>query len=204
MTAQRIALLGGTFDPVHLGHLLLAVHSFEALNLDRLIFVPTRLPVHKDTPAAAPAERLEMVRLAIGQDDRFLVCDCELTRNQPSYSIDTARQFQNKLASNSKLFWIIGSDMLADLPSWHKVRDFLDAIELIVVARPGQSPPDFSALKPALTDNQINKIKAHAIDLPLIEISSTQIRKRIADKRSVRYFLPRAVEQCIMERQLYR
>ncbi len=139
MAEQRIGLLGGTFDPIHFGHLLLAVHSYEELDLDRVIFIPSRLPPHKSEPVAEAADRLEMVRLAAADDARFLVCDCELGRSEPSYTIDTVRQLQSSLGSDAHLFWLIGSDMVGDLPSWHKIGELVDLIEIIVVGRAGQA-----------------------------------------------------------------
>ena len=204
MAKQRIGLLGGTFDPIHLGHLLLAVHSYEELDLDRVIFIPARLPPHKAQPVVGPDDRLQMVRLAVGTDDRFLVCDCELTRAEPSYTIDTVRQFQQSLGTNTYLSWLIGSDMLVDLPTWHEVNELVDMVDIIVVSRAGQPQPNFSSLRPILTIEQINRIRAHAIEVPLIDISSTMVRERIAQGLSVRYFLPEPVAGFISDRNLYR
>ena len=204
MAKQRIGLLGGTFDPIHLGHLLLAVHSCEELDLDRVIFIPARLPPHKAQPVVGPDDRLQMVRLAVGTDDRFLVCDCELTRAEPSYTIDTVRQFQQSLGTNTYLSWLIGSDMLVDLPTWHEVNELVDMVDIIVVSRAGQPQPNFSSLRPILTIEQINRIRAHAIEVPLIDISSTMVRERIVQGLSVRYFLPEPVARFISDRHLYR
>ncbi len=204
MAEQRIGLLGGTFDPIHFGHLLLAVHSYEELDLDRVIFVPSRLPPHKSQPVAEAADRLEMVRLALADDERFLVCDCELGRAEPSYTIETVRQLQSSLGSDAHLFWLIGSDMAEDLPSWQKIGELVELIEIIVVGRAGQDQPDYSLLEPTLTAEQIKRLRAQAIDLPLIDISSTQIRERIGAGQSVRYLLPRVVEEYITEHKLYR
>ncbi len=204
MAEQRIGLLGGTFDPIHFGHLLLAVHSYEKLRLDRVIFIPARLPPHKAEPVVEAAHRLEMVRLAVAQDHRFLVCDCELGRAEPSYTIETVRQMQSSLGSETHLFWLIGSDMVADLPSWQKIAELLELIEIIVVSRAGLVEPDYSALESALTVEQIKRLQANKIDLPLIDISSTQIRKRIGAEQSVRYLLPRVVEEYITQHKLYR
>ena len=203
MAEQRIGLLGGTFDPIHFGHLLLAVHSYEKLRLDRVIFIPARLPPHKAEPVVEAAHRLEMVRLAVAQDHRFLVCDCELGRAEPSYTIETVRQMQSSLGSETHLFWLIGSDMVADLPSWQKIAELLELIEIIVVSRAGLVEPDYSALESALTVEQIKRLQANKIDLPLIDISSTQIRKRIGAEQSVRYLLPRVVEDYIAQHKLY-
>ena len=204
MAEQRIGLLGGTFDPIHFGHLLLAVHSYEELDLDRVIFIPSRLPPHKSQPVAEAADRLEMVRLALADDERFLVCDCELGRAEPSYTIETVRQLQSSLGSDAHLFWLIGSDMAEDLPSWQKIGELVELIEIIVVGRAGQDQPDYSLLEPTLTAEQIKRLRAQAIDLPLIDISSTQIRERIGAGQSVRYLLPRVVEEYITEHKLYR
>ena len=203
MAKQRIGLLGGTFDPIHLGHLLLAVHSYEELDLDQVIFIPARLPPHKAQPVVGPDDRLQMVRLAVGADDRFLVCDCELNRAEPSYTIDTVRQFQQSLGANTYLSWLIGSDMLVDLPTWHEVSELVDMVDIIVVSRAGQPQPNFSSLRPILTIEQINRIRAHAIEVPLIDISSTMVRERIAQGLSVRYFLPEPVAGFISDRNLY-
>ena len=203
MAEQRIGLLGGTFDPIHFGHLLLAVHSYEELELDRVIFIPSRLPPHKSGPVAEAADRLEMVRLALADDDRFLVCDCELGRTEPSYTIETVRQLQSSLGSDAHLFWLIGSDMVGDLPSWHKIGELVELIEIIVVGRAGQAEPDYPALEPTLTAEQIRRLKAQSINLPLIDISSTAIRERIGAGQSARYLLPRVVEEYITQHKLY-
>ena len=203
MAEQRIGLLGGTFDPIHFGHLLLAVHSYEELDLDRVIFIPSRLPPHKSEPVAETADRLEMVRLAVADDERFLVCDCELTRTTPSYTIDTVKEFQQSLGPETQLFWLIGSDMLAELPTWHEVHKLVDMIDIVVVSRAGQPPADFSVLRPTLTTEQINRIQGHAIEVPLIGVSSTMVRERIAEGQSLRYFLPESVEKYITENKLY-
>lgn len=203
MAEQRIGLLGGTFDPIHLGHLLLAVHCHEELDLDRVIFIPARLPPHKPQPVVGPDDRLQMVRLAVAEDERFLVCDCELNRAEPSYTIDTLRQFQQSLGAEASLFWLIGSDMLADLPTWHQVSQLVDMVDIIVVSRAGQPRLDFSLLRPSLTIEQCNRIQAHAIEVPLIDISSTMVRERLAQAQSVRFFLPEPVVRFISDRNLY-
>lgn len=203
MAEQRIGLLGGTFDPIHLGHLLLAVHSYEELDLDRVIFIPARRPPHKGHPAAGAAQRLQMVRLAVANDERFLVCDCEINRTTPSYTIDTVRELQQSLGSETQLFWLIGSDMLEDLPTWRKVNELVDMIDIVVVQRAGQPPADFSALRPSLAVEQINRIQGHAIEVPLIGVSSTMVRERIAQELSLRHFVPESVEKYITENKLY-
>ncbi len=204
MAKQRIGLLGGTFDPIHMGHLLLATHSYDELGLDRVMFIPARLPPHKGKPTVGAEDRLAMVRLAVGDDERFLVCDCELARAEPSYTIDTVRELKGSQGSDSELFWLIGSDMVADLPDWHKVGELVELIEIVVVGRAGQAEPDYSALEPAVSVEQIEQLKARAINLPLIEISSTDIRKRLRGKKSVRYLVRRSVEEYIASHQLYR
>ena len=204
MAEQRIGLLGGTFDPIHIGHLLLAVHSYEELDLDRVIFIPARMPPHKGQPTVSAEQRLEMVRLAVSNDERFLVCDCELSRTTPSYTIDTVKELQQSLGSETKLSWLIGSDMLEDLPNWREVNKLVDMIDIVVVQRAGQPSADFSTLRPSLTAEQINRIQGQAINVSLIDISSTLVRERIAQGLSLRYFLPESVEKYIVENRLYR
>ena len=203
MAKQRIGLLGGTFDPIHVGHLLLAAHSYDELGLDRVIFIPARLPPHKCEPRAGAEDRLAMVRLAVAEDERFLVCDCELSRSEPSYTIDTVRQLKGSLGDESELFWLIGSDMVADLPNWHKVGELVELIEIVVVGRAGQAEADYSVLEGTLTVAQIAQLKGGAINVPLIEISSTDIRERLRGKKSVRYLVRRSVEEYIASHQLY-
>ena len=144
-----------------------------------------------------------MVRLAVGNDERFLVCDCELTRTTPSYTIDTVKEFQQSLGSETQLFWLIGSDMLAELPSWHRVNELVDMIDIVVVKRAGQGETDFCVLRANLSIEQINRIQGHAIEVPLIGVSSTMVRERIAKGLSLRYFLPESVEKYIAENRLY-
>jgi len=204
MASQRIGLLGGTFDPIHLGHLLLAVHSYEKLSLERVMFIPARLPPHKAKPVAQAAERLEMIRLAVSGDSRFLVCECELSRPEPSYTIDTVRQLQSSLGAQTKLFWLIGSDILADLPSWHEMAQLVELVDIVVVSRAGQGPANFSILQTVLNRSQIKRITDQAIEVPLIEIASTEIRRRIALGQSIRYFVPETVNKYISDRGLYR
>lgn len=203
MADQRIGLLGGTFDPIHLGHLLLAVHSYEELDLDRVIFIPARMPPHKGQPVVSAETRLQMVRLAAGNDERFLVCDCEINRTTPSYTIDTVKELQESLGNETQLFCLIGSDMLEDLPTWHQVGKLVDIIDIVVVRRAGQPTTDFSVLRPNLTVEQINRIQSHAIEVPLIGVSSTMVRERIAQGLSLRHFVPESVEKYITENSLY-
>ena len=203
MARQRIALFGGTFDPIHFGHLLLAARSYEALNLDRVIFIPAGRPPHKAQPIAGSADRLQMIRLAISGETRFLVCDCELIHPEPSYTIDTVRRLQGSLGRESDLFWLIGSDMLPDLNTWHKAGELVDLINITVLTRPGHDQPDLSSLRDTLTDAQIERIKANIIQVPLIDISSTDIRQRLGRNQSVRYFLPCAVLEYIAQHHLY-
>ncbi len=203
MPTQRIALFGGTFDPIHFGHLLLAVRAYEVLDLNRVIFIPARQPPHKNKPVACPGDRLEMIRLAIAGDQRFLVCDCELSRPEPSYTIDTVRHVQESMGRDNDWFWIIGSDMLPDLNTWYKASDLLELVSIVVFTRTGYAQLDLSCLSHSLTGSQIERIKANIIEVPLVDISSTDIRQRLARKRSLRYFLPAPVADYIAKRRLY-
>jgi nicotinate-nucleotide adenylyltransferase len=197
---QSIGIFGGTFDPPHLGHLILAAEARAQLGLDRLLWVLTPDPPHKQGQSIAPLEhRLEMVRLAIGNDPQFEISTVELTRPGPHYALDTLQilAVQNP---GAQLVYLMGGDSLRDLPTWHRPADFVSACHRIgVMRRPGASI-ELAALEkelPGLT------AKVRFVDAPLLDIAARDIRRRIAEKRPFRYFLPPLVYEYIIARSLY-
>ncbi|MCM8792245.1 MAG: nicotinate-nucleotide adenylyltransferase [Candidatus Omnitrophica bacterium] len=188
---MRIGILGGTFNPIHLGHLILAEEVGYKLNLDKVIFVPTYLPPHKDTSEIASAiDRFKMVKLAIKRNRRFSVSDIEIKRKGRSYTIDTIQEFK-KMYPHDELYFIIGSDLISYLDSWKDLDRILKLIKFIVATRPGyslSSLPDY-----------ISKLDIRAID-----ISGFQIREAIKNKKPFRYLLPEAVYKYINKKGLYR
>lgn len=188
---MRIGIVGGTFDPPHLGHLLLASDVYEALGLDRVVLVPAAVPPHKHgLPRTPAALRLEMLRAAVAGDPRFEVADLELRRAGPSYSVDTLRELRGRWP-DAALFFVLGADQLRELPSWREPDEVARLATLTGVARDGQAP-----VAPGGYDVEV-------VPITRIDVSSSMIRDRAAAGRGVRYFVPPAVEAIIEREGLY-
>ena len=201
---MRIGVFGGTFDPVHLGHLILAEQCRDNAKLDQVLFVPALLPPHKQRQSLTSfAQRVEMLLLAISGHAPFRVDELEKERTGPSYTVDTVSQLQRQRPGD-ELCFIIGSDSLHDLPLWYQPRRILELATLLVVAR--ADFPAFSAqeLKESLKLGEDFALRYQVIEAPLITIASRDIRQRITEGRSVRYMVPRAVEVYIQQKGLYR
>ena len=202
--AERIALYGGSFNPVHCGHVIISRAIAERLNLDRVIFFPSATPPHKEADALADAEhRAQMVRLAIKGEAIFGFSDFDLKRSGPSYTIDTIQDFRNRLGPGTRLHWIIGADSLPELPFWHRIGELVDLCEIVTAARAGLEPIDWDQLRLTLNDAQIGHLRQGILDTPIIEVSSTDIRSRIRTERSIRYLVPDAVISYIERHGLY-
>lgn len=189
---MRIGVFGGTFDPPHVGHLLLAADAFDALSLDKLIFVPAAAqPFKVETPAVAAAEdRLEMVHLAVGEDKRYAVEDTEIRREGLSYTVDTLEELARKNA-NADLFLLIGQDTLAGFSGWKKPDRIRQLATLAMMQRAGSSEGPVSE-------------GVLAISTRKVDVSSTEIRARLSAGKSIRGFVPESVERYIAARGLYR
>jgi nicotinate-nucleotide adenylyltransferase len=198
---QAIGVFGGTFDPPHLGHLILAAEAHAQLALDRLLWVLTPDPPHKREQSIAPLEhRLAMIKLAIAGDPQFELSNVDLARPGPHYAVYTINILagQNPAA---KLIYLMGGDSLRDLPTWHRPADFIAACQLIgVMRRPGDAInlPGLETQFPGLT------AKVRFVEAPLIDIAAHAIRARIAGGRPFRYFLPSEVYKYIQKHNLYR
>ena len=187
---KKIGILGGTFNPVHNGHLVMAQTALEKLKLDKVIFVPSFLPPHKTARhVLGPRDRYQMVRLAIKGNPRFTVSDFEIKRPGKSYSIDTVKYLREQFSCETKLFFIIGGDSLRALPMWKDIDDLLLLTRFVVVNRPGFL--------------EKSEIKVKSINMPGLDISSSYLRKRLASKRSIRYLVPEAVLRFIETNQFY-
>jgi nicotinate-nucleotide adenylyltransferase len=199
--ANRIGIFGGTFDPPHIGHLILAAEVRSQLKLDQVLWVVTPDPPHKTGRAITPlATRLELVHAAIDLDPGFLISRVEIDRPGPHYSADTV-QILARENPGAELYYLMGGDSLHDLPTWMRPREFLNCLAGIGVMRRPQDFIDLSWLEHALP-GIITKL--HFVDAPLLEISSTSIRERIARGRHFRYFLPPGVYEIIQSNGLYR
>ena len=199
----RIGLFGGTFDPVHLGHLLAAQEAYEQLDLSRVMLMPAHTRPHKDrVVTTSAADRLAMLRLAAADDARFEVSDLEVRRGGSSYTIDTVAALRAEV--DAEIILLVGSDSVPELPTWHRVGKLMDLCTLVVMARPGFSVEQLDRLRGALSAEQVERIAGDLLAIPLIEISSTSVRERLAAGRSIRYLVPRAVEDYIAATGLYR
>lgn len=190
--AMRLGILGGSFNPIHHGHLITALRAAEAARLDRVLFVPAAVSPLKDGRSLAPAaDRLEMVRQALRGTDRLEACDLEIRRGGISYSIETLRELRRRTGARARLYWILGADAARLLPKWRSIEEVRRLARFVIVARTGDSVPR-------------KMPKDVIVEAPLIEISSSEIRGRIRRGLSIRYLVPEAVERFIRRKGLYR
>ena len=188
---KRIGILGGTFNPIHIGHLSIAQTVQERFGLEKVLFVPAFRPPHRNiVKLASPEERFQMVRLGINSNAFFDVSDFEIKREVKSYSIDTVKYFREVYPKSTKLFFIIGADNFAELSTWKCIDEILEIVFFIVVNRPGYEIKDF-------------KIKHHVVNMPGMDITSSHIRRRIAQGKSVKYLVPESVFRYIKRKKLY-
>jgi len=200
MSRERLGVFGGTFDPPHIGHLILAAEACEDLNFDRLLWVLTPVPPHKLDQRVRPLEhRLGMLELAIADNPKFELSRIEMDRPGPHYTVDTMRLLADKRPS-ADLILLIGGDSLRDLPTWERPAELVAACyEIGVIRRPGDEV-DLSAWEQQVPGTQA---KVRFIDTPLLEISSSAIRRRIREHLSFRYYLSPPVYEYILKRHLY-
>jgi len=197
---RRIGILGGTFDPIHMGHLITAEMVRVAAALDHILFIPAARPPHKAADQAAPPEeRLAMTACAVRENPFFSVSDIELHRAGPSYTVDTVVSLQEQYGG-ADIFFITGADAMNALYRWHEPRRLLRSCRLIVATRQGV-PLDETLIAEKFTAEERSRIEV--LPTPHLEISSTVIRARIRAGLSIRYLVPRAVEIYIEERRLY-
>jgi nicotinate-nucleotide adenylyltransferase len=200
MPPDRIGLFGGTFDPPHLGHLILASEAQSQLELDRLLWILTPEPPHKQEQSITPSEhRLAMVNLAIADNPAFELSRIELDRPGPHYTLDTIKLVAQQ-NPDADIVPIIGGDSLRDLPKWHRSREIVYACHWIGVMR---RPNDRANLDQLERELPGIRSKIHYVDAPLLEIASRDIRDRIALGKTVRYYLPPDVYEYIEQHQLY-
>ena len=188
---MRIGVFGGTFNPIHFGHLVLAEQAYEKLSLTKVIFIPSYCPPHKKSPNIALAfHRYNMVKLAIKDNPRFEISDIEIKRKGCSYLIDTLRELKNKY-SKAKLFFISGSDVSEQIARWKSIREILILSKLVLAKRPGYRLKKYNR-------------NISVISITELDISSSTIRRKINKVKSVRYLLPMRIYKYIKEKGLYR
>ena len=199
---RRIGVLGGTFDPPHIGHLWLATLAADAMALDRVLFMPAAQPPHKvGQPVSRATDRLLMTRLAIAGNPLFELCPIEMERPGPSYTIDSVDELERMYPDDATLYLVMAADSLAQIDTWREPDRLLERIEWIVGPRPGDRLPDREKLVARFGDNAS---RIHLLEGPSLDVSSTTLRGRVADGHPIRYLVPRGVEELITERGLYR
>jgi len=204
MVRRKIALFGGTFDPIHLGHTTVAAEAAGCIGAEKIIFVPAkRSPLKGFLPRANDNQRLEMIRLAIGGEKNFQVSDYELKRPAPSYTLATVRKFQADYGSNTSIHWLIGADSIDDLTYWHKITELIDACNLTTMCRAGCEPPNFTKFEEIWGRKRIEKLQRNIIRTSLVDISSTKIRDLIAKNDDFTKMLHPAVVDYIRKNGLY-
>jgi len=198
---MNIGVLGGTFDPIHMGHLILAEEVRARLNLAEILFVPAGQPWLKgSSPISSARHRVEMVRLAIADRPYFKLSAIEIERSGPTYTVDTIAELKAQLGAGDELFFILGWDSLAELPRWWQPSRLVAMCRLVVVPRPGYPAPDLKALEagiPGLSQ------RVTLMDKPEIDISASAIRERVAQGLSIHHLVPEPVGEYIKQHKLY-
>ena len=199
---RRIAVLGGTFDPPHVGHLWLATLAADAMSLDRVLFMPAAQPPHKPAAEVSRAtDRLLMTRLAVAPDATFELTAIEMERPGPSYTIDTVAALEERYGPDVHLYLLMAADSLEGIDTWREPDRLLERIEWIVGPRPGVPVPDRSTLERRFG---AAAARIHLLSGPSLDVSSSDIRRRVAAGHAIRYLVPRGVEELIVDRGLYR
>jgi len=205
MTISKIILFGGTFDPIHLGHTSVAAFAADKIKAEKVIFIPAkRSPLKNSLPKVADADRLAMIALAIEGNNKFELSDFELKKNAPSYTIDTVREFKKLRGREVEICWLVGADCFEDLPYWYKITELIDECSLCVMYRAGYKKPDFTKFIERWGNQRVEKLQRNIIQTPLINISSTEIRKRLMTGEDVSEMLHPSVADYIVKHGLYK
>lgn len=201
---EKIILFGGTYDPVHIGHIEVAQSAAGAIGASKVILIPARRSPHKEQKPAAPDnDRIAMLKLAIAGKSVFQISPVELNRAEPSYTIDTIRHFRQKFGPDCQLYWLIGADMLKDLPRWYKINELFKECTICVMNRGGFDRPDCGSLTAKLGKEAVEKLRQNQIETQFIEISSTDIRQKLLDSKEAGQYLHPEVLDYIKTHRLY-
>ncbi|MCH2181458.1 MAG: nicotinate-nucleotide adenylyltransferase [Mariniblastus sp.] len=200
---MRIGVFGGSFDPVHYGHLLLAEQCREQANLDRVLFLPSAIsPFKEQGPEASDKDRLQMLALALAGHTPFEVSPLEIERGGTSYTVDTLQALADQ-RPDSQLYLLMGADTLSGLPRWKDPTTVCSIAMPLIVDRPGSGPIDLDTLSTLIDPERMEQVRQHTFSTKQVDISSSDIRLRTRQSQSTRYMLPRAVEKYIETKKLY-
>lgn len=204
MLGQKIVLFGGTFDPIHLGHTTVAADAAEQIGAEKVVFVPAkRSPLKGFLPKAPDEHRLAMTALAIAENEKFEVSDFELNRPAPSYTLETVRKFQHDCADDIAIYWLVGADGVDDLQHWRAIEELIDTCNLCTMCRAGCEAPDYGKFEGIWGRRRVEKLQKNIIQTPLVDASSTEIRRRLAVGDDVSDLLYPAVAEYIRRHGLY-
>jgi len=204
MQRERIGLFGGSFNPIHTGHLVMAQDAGHAFSLDRIIFIPAAIPPHKISQTLVTADqRIDMIRLALGDQEAWEVSDEEVRRGGVSYTVDTVRHFR-ALYPQAELFFMIGGDTLPELHTWKDISVLLDLCKFITMVRPGFERDKLGSASLHLDQRHVDALISRVTTGHVIGVSSTEIRMRVAKQEPIRYLVPELVERYVLEHGLYR
>ncbi len=198
---MRVGVIGGTFDPIHIAHLVIAEEARVRLNLDRVVFVPAATPPHKvDNDISSVEHRLAMVELAIATNPYFFLSRVDIERSGPCYTIDTVKLLRDEWGPGVEIYFIMGQDSLVDILTWHEPQRLIRLCRLVVLSRPGYKADleELEALLPGITSH------THILNSPELDISSSDIRQRVREGLPIKYQVPEAVEEYIYAHGLYR
>ena len=201
---RKVIIFGGSFDPIHNGHIGVARYAIEHFNADELIFVPAKRSPHKHiSPKATGEDRYNMIEIATAGDARLRVSDCELKRPEPSFTIDTILELRGQHEAGTIFYMLIGADGLAELHRWYRVRELLEMCNISVMYRPGFDLGAIEKLEPFFGRENVYRLKENVLPNPEMDVSSTEIRHRLAAGEDVGGLLPPGVVAYIHSRKLY-
>ncbi|WP_313340710.1 nicotinate-nucleotide adenylyltransferase [Sedimentibacter sp.] len=201
MINRKVGIMGGSFNPIHQGHLVVANEVLNIYNFDKIIFVPTGIPPHKNGLKTSPWDRYIMTQIATVSNDKFTVSDIEVKRTGKSYTLDTLIQFK-EMYPDTEFYFITGTDAVIDILNWHEPEKLLKLCKFIAVSRPGTGKDIIEMKIKEIKDTLNGHIEL--MQVPMLQISSTDIRERIKNGVSAKYLLPEPVEQYIIKNNLYR
>jgi len=204
MVKTKIALFGGTFDPIHLGHITVAADAAQYIGAEKIIFIPAnRSPLKDFFPEASGDDRLAMIALAIDGNKKFQLSDYELNKPEPSCTLETVRYFQADYGGDTLIYWLIGADTIEELPHWYGIVELIDECNLCAMYRGGCEPPDFTRFTALWGAGRVEKLQRNITQTSLIDMSSAEIRNRLAAGRDVAGMLSPPLADYIRKHNLY-